>query len=161
MQSCPRCASLWSPSCDLAAGHVGGVAAAARAKSSRLGEGGGWLVAGLAAVVLLPLLSLPFPASQGHHLPSHPLFSHRVLPPAHPPLVAAAAKVAVPAAATVAAEPTTGMPVVEAPVAEAPVADAPVGESPPADAPKEEGEQGDERTAEPALEDAVTPDAAP
>jgi hypothetical protein len=163
-----------------------GVAAVSLARRGRLGEGGGWLVGGLAAVLLLPLLSLPFPAARGHHLPSRPLLSHRVLPPAHPPLLAAASNVAIPAAAFIAqssagaearpvsvdasavatclncTEPTLDVlvaepPVAEAPIAEPPVAEAPIAEPPVAEAPIAEPPVADAPvTEEPVAETPVT-----
>jgi hypothetical protein len=172
MESCPTCASLWSPA-HLAPARMKGVAAVSLARRGRLGEGGGWLVGGLAAVLLLPLLSLPFPAARGHHLPSRPLLSHRVLPPAHPPLLAAASNVAIPAAAFIAQssagaearpvsvnasavatclncmEPTVDVPAAGSPIAGSPIAEAPVAEPPVAEPPVAEPPVAEPPVAEP------------
>jgi hypothetical protein len=172
MDNCLRCASLWSPSSGLAPDHLGGVAGSAMARRGRLGAG--WLVGGLAAVLLLPLLSLPIPASRGHHPPSRPAFSHRVLPAAHAPALIAGSNHTMPGAATV---PQHARAVEAAPAStlasaapiclsclasglEAPF-EAPGAEAPRTEAPPDEPEPVDERSPEPTPEEPGAPEAVP
>jgi hypothetical protein len=171
MDACLRCASLWSPTSDLAPDQLRGLAGAALAQPRRLGAG--WLVGGLAAVLLLPLLSLPIPASRSHHLPSRPVFSHRVPPAAHLPALAAGSNHAIPGAATVPTHTTT---VEAAPAStlagptclsclalavEPPTAQFPGAEAPRTEAPPDEPEPVDERAPEPPPEEPGAPEAAP